>query len=347
MTKRDKPAMSEEEFEKAIKELAQKEFATGKRDDAAYRKLCMQHGETVSPDRKAIYESSMRKTGGKMNAACMFWDNNGNKTLSYNPESRNWKAISTEEEFARARVFTSIYNDELARLKKEYGENAKGTRATLNARGAIIEINNIELYQGGNCMGVDSILGGNFSVQTKDFTKRTTSGATDVNQTQGLSESEKLENFKKEIWKEIDSMSWGSNISVQITDSAFEKMMVDKEFKNKMMNIIREDARGSNMMCGGTLINIDENGYKGYSYMQSHTKEAGRAFEAHSKDKDSFYSKKCKKDELNELWEKERLKKRQYQEKADDEYMESLRLKEIFQHKEDVAKLYEEKTVKK
>lgn len=51
MTKRDKPAMSEEEFEKAIKELAQKEFATGKRDDAAYRKLCMQHGETVSPDR--------------------------------------------------------------------------------------------------------------------------------------------------------------------------------------------------------------------------------------------------------------------------------------------------------
>lgn len=44
---------------------------------------------------------------------------------------------------------------------------------------------------------------------------------------------------------------------------------------------------------------------------------------------------------------RERLKKRQYQEKADDEYMESLRLKEIFQHKEDVAKLYEEKTVKK
>ena len=28
---------------------------------------------------------------------------------------------------ARAREFTSIYNDELARLKKEYGENAKGT----------------------------------------------------------------------------------------------------------------------------------------------------------------------------------------------------------------------------
>ena len=127
MTKRDKPAMSEEEFEEAIKELARKEFATGKRDDAAYRKLCMQHGETVSPDRKAIYEAGMKKTGGKMNAACMFWDSKGNKTLSYNSVSGNWKHISTEEEFARARLFTSIYNDEIARLKKEYGENAKGT----------------------------------------------------------------------------------------------------------------------------------------------------------------------------------------------------------------------------
>ncbi len=43
-------------------QITRKEFSTGKRDDAAYRKLCMQHGETVSPDRKAIYESSMRKT---------------------------------------------------------------------------------------------------------------------------------------------------------------------------------------------------------------------------------------------------------------------------------------------
>ena len=31
MTKRDKPAMSEAEFDEAIKELARKEFATGKR----------------------------------------------------------------------------------------------------------------------------------------------------------------------------------------------------------------------------------------------------------------------------------------------------------------------------
>jgi len=125
MTKRDKPAMSEKEFEEAIKELARKEFTTGKRDDKAYRELCMRHGETVSPDRKAIYDASMKKTGGKMNAACMFWDSKGNKTLSYHPLTRNWDAINTEAEFARAREFTSIYNNELARLKEEYGETAK------------------------------------------------------------------------------------------------------------------------------------------------------------------------------------------------------------------------------
>ena len=76
-------------------------------------------------------------------------------------------------------------------------------------------------------------------------------------------------------------------------------------------------------------------------------KRQGERLRRIPKIKTVFIQKKCKKDELNELWEKERLKKRQYQEKADDEYMESLRLKEIFQHKEDVAKLYEEKTVKK
>ena len=128
-------------------------------------------------------------------------------------------------------------------------------------------------------------------------------------QTQEASDAEKLENFKKEIWNEINSMPWGANTSIQITDGAFRKMMEDGEFKNKMMKIIREDAGGSNKMCGGTLINIDENGYKGYSYMADHAKEAESAFSAHSKDKDSFYVKKAeKKREYRKLLEEKRLK---------------------------------------
>ncbi len=105
-------------------------------------------------------------------------------------------------------------------------------------------------------------------------------------------------------------MPWGANISIQITDGAFRKMMEDSEFKNKMMKVIREDAVGSNnTMCGGTLININENGYKGYSYMADYAKEAELAVSAHSKDKDAFYVKKvAKKREYMKLLEKKRLK---------------------------------------
>ena len=133
-------------------------------------------------------------------------------------------------------------------------------------------------------------------------------------QTQEASDAEKLENFKKEIWNEINSMPWGANTSIQITDGAFRKMMEDGEFKNKMMKIIREDAVGSNKMCGGTLINIDENGYKGYSYMADHAKEAGSAFAAHSKDKDAFYVKAEKKREYMRLLEEKRAQAKRQQE---------------------------------
>ena len=69
--------------------------------------------------------------------ACMFWDNNGNKTLSYNPESRNWKAISTEEEFEmciRDRVLilfivTIVNITQMSKLKKKYKKFMSGKDA--------------------------------------------------------------------------------------------------------------------------------------------------------------------------------------------------------------------------
>ncbi len=151
------------------------------------------------------------------------------------------------------------------------------------------------------------------AVSGASFTERTA-------QTQEVSDAEKLENFKKEIWNEINSMPWGANTSIQITDGAFRKMMEDGEFKNKMMKIIREDAVGSNKMCGGTLINIDENGYKGYSYMADHAKEAGSAFAAHSKDKDAFYVKKAeKKREYMKLLEEKQAQAKRHQQELLDE----------------------------
>ena len=157
-----------------------------------------------------------------------------------------------------------------------------------------------------------------------------------------ISEAEKLEAFKKEIWKEIDSLSWGSSISIQITDGAFEKMMNDPEFKNKMMNLIREDARGSHIMCGGTLININENGYSGYSYMADHAKEANTAFEAHSKDKNSFYAKKiAKKQEYEEFLEKRWLERERQRERLDKEYVDKLYFNRSLLRKEQAAAAYE------
>ncbi len=164
-------------------------------------------------------------------------------------------------------------------------------------------------------------------VSGASFTERTA-------QIQEVSDAEKLENFKKEIWNEINSMPWGANTSIQITDGAFRKMMEDGEFKNKMMKIIREDAVGSNKMCGGTLINIDENGYRGYSYMADHAKEAGSAFAAHSKDKDAFYVKKAEK--------KRAQAKRQQQELLDEKIakaeQERSRLAKAWSSKQQMAK---------
>ena len=157
-----------------------------------------------------------------------------------------------------------------------------------------------------------------------------------------IPKAEKLEAFKKEIWKEIDSLSWGSSISIQITDGAFEKMMNDPEFKNKMMNLIKEDARGSHMMCGGTLININENGFYGYYYMADHAKEANTAFEAHSKDKNSFYAKKiAKKKKYEELLEERWLEREKQRERLDKEYVDKLYFNRNMLRKEQAAAAYE------
>lgn len=163
--------------------------------------------------------------------------------------------------------------------------------------------------------------------------------------TKELPEAEKMEAFKKEMWKEINSLSWGSSISIQITDKAFEKMMNDSEFKNKMMNLIREDASGSNIMCGGTLINIDENGYSGYSYMADHAKEAGTAFSAHSNDKNSFYTKKIKNksdsSDLTEYYEKQRREHELKKELWDKEYFQHKRLTEYWNKRQSAVDSYE------
>ena len=172
----------------------------------------------------------------------------------------------------------------------------------------------------------------------------TTKSAKSVNGTEGtgstqeLSEAEKLEVFKKEMWKEINSLSWGSSVSIQITDESFEKMMNDSEFKNKMMSLIREDSRGSHIMCGGTLIHIDEKGYSGYSYMADHVKEANAAYESHSKG--SFYSKKVKNQNADDIWKEKLLERERQQELRDKEYFQHREMTEYWIKRQSAAASY-------
>ena len=111
---------------------------------------------------------------------------------------------------------------------------------------------------------------------------------------QELSEAEKLEAFKKEIWNEIDSMPRDSSISwsFNITDEAFERMMNEPEFREKVMSLIREDAAVGRSPIVACMTTVDVNGYSGYSYNDPDI--ANGAFSAHSKDKNNFYTKKQK-----------------------------------------------------
>ena len=155
-----------------------------------------------------------------------------------------------------------------------------------------------------------------------------------------LSEEEKLAEFKKEIWKEIDSMAWGCDISIHITDDAFKRMMDDSEFKDRMLNTIREDASVSGIKGGGTILNITESGYSGFSWMEGYPGESSAGFSAHSKK--AFYFKKVShKQDYMELWEERRQKREIQREKLEDAYEEQLFLKQYWARKERASAAYE------
>lgn len=135
-------------------------------------------------------------------------------------------------------------------------------------------------------------------------------------------------------------MPWGSDVSIQITDEAFEKMMNDDKYKDKIMNILREDASGSNIMCGGIIITIDGNGYRGFSWMEFYEKEGKAGVEVHSKN--SFYSKKfSNKPDYMELWEERRAERKLRQQELDKEWVDKLYRSRSLLNRERVSAAYE------
>lgn len=81
--------------------------------------------------------------------------------------------------------------------------------------------------------------------QSSNTRKTNTTAKTE--QTTELSDAEKLDNFKKEIWNELDRMPRSSSInwSYQITHGAFERMMKEPEFKEDVYDERRCDSWSS------------------------------------------------------------------------------------------------------
>ena len=167
--------------------------------------------------------------------------------------------------------------------------------------------------------------------------------------TQELSEAEKLEAFKKEMWNEINSIPRSSSISwsINITDEAFERMMNEPEFKDKMMSLIREDAAAGRYPIVCSITMIDENGYKGYSY--NDTNVGNTAYSSHSKDKNNFYKQKAtnksNSNDLTEYYEKQRREREFQQEMRDKEYFDHKRLTEYWNKRQSAAASYEANVV--
>ena len=136
---------------------------------------------------------------------------------------------------------------------------------------------------------------------------KTTSQVESTMEVTELSDTEKLENFKKEIWDQINSYPWNPSISESI------QMMEDSDFKDRMLDVLYRDAiAGRPPICAG-ITWIDESGYRGFSY---NDKTAGEiAFQAHSNHKDTFFVHKAKnKDDLNEIWLKRQQERQEQRE---------------------------------
>lgn len=196
-------------------------------------------------------------------------------------------------------------------------------------------------------MSITSV-GSNYSVYTNYYTNssNTASQVETPMEVNELSDSEKLENFKKEIWNEINSFSWNPsmNISIQITDGAFKRMMEDSDFKDRMLSVIQKESVAAQPPGNTSLTWIDESGYRGYSYLDN---DAGLiAFKAHSNHKNSFYVKRAEdENDANEIWLQWQQERKEQRELLDEEIERTQYLNSVYKHKADIAKLYEEKTV--
>ncbi len=196
-----------------------------------------------------------------------------------------------------------------------------------------------------NVYGVETGCGYNYSLAKEaNCADRISESSNEIiTQTESaeLSENEEFEAFKKKIWEKLDSLPWNNsvNVSIQITDSAFKRMMTDEDFKNRMMDIMSKEAFACRSPIVSSLTCINEDGYSGVTYNDYNT--AKTAYKAHSKHKDSFYVKKASIKDIDDAWERSRARRQEHREYRKRKYVAEKYLKRYFEQQDELESFYD------
>lgn len=168
---------------------------------------------------------------------------------------------------------------------------------------------------------------------TEKFALEKTSG------TQGLSETEEMELFKKEFYEDLSKITIHKtliNVAVNISEAGFKAMKDDPEYREKILSLLQKDL-GSSLArnCSAVFtVGATLSEYRGDSW------SVGYDSEFHACSRNSFYKKtREKKDRQKELLEKylekrAQVKKRQ-QELLDEKIAKQEQERVIIQQKED------------
>lgn len=108
------PAMSEDEYKKAIIELAKKDAASGDfggENSGAYRELKKSFVSVASPDRKSIISANMRSFFTKEKVTFAEFKDGAGNIIAHYSSNNGWTMIATRSEIARESEFDAIYNE--------------------------------------------------------------------------------------------------------------------------------------------------------------------------------------------------------------------------------------------
>jgi hypothetical protein len=123
--------MSDEEYEDAIKKLAQEDAQkdlekgtgvwTNFQKNSNLQSTWKSYMQCVSPDRKSIVKGVLGQNNGKM-MNLQFYDTDGQEIMNYNIVEKQWNNVMTKDELSRTNRFYEIYNQAYKDTKAAAGE---------------------------------------------------------------------------------------------------------------------------------------------------------------------------------------------------------------------------------